>query len=114
MTLEAREEYISTTYAPELMILSSKLTCHDISQLVAKDRGICGLAYKYWNFIQLIHTQISMKVAIEYNVLALNEANTYLMEKGHAGLPPGQLEHVHTFDTLLLHPYLSHWLRQAA
>ena len=47
-----------------------------------------------------------MKVAIEYNVLALNEANTYLMEKGHAGLPPGQLEHVHTFDTLLLHPYI--------
>jgi len=114
MTLEAREEYISTTYAPELMILSSKRTCHNLSQLVAKDRGICGLAHKYWNSIQLIYTQISMKVAIEYNVLALNEANTYLMEKGHAGLPPGQLQHVHTFDTLLLHPYLSHWLRQAA
>jgi len=89
MTLEARKEYISTTHAPELIILSSKLTCHNLSQLVAQDRGICGLAYKYWNFIQLIYTQISMKVAIEYNVLALNEANTYLMEKGHAGSPPG-------------------------
>jgi len=114
MTLEARKECISTTYAPEPMILSSKLACHNHSQLVTKDRGICGLTHKYWNFIQLNYTQISMKVAIEYNILALNEANTYLMEKGHAGLPPGQLEHVHTFDTLPLHPYLSHWLRQAA
>ena len=49
-----------------------------------------------------------MRIAIEHNILALNEANTYLMEKGHAELPSGQLEHVHTFDTLLLHPYLSH------
>jgi len=47
MTLEASKEYISTTYASELMILSSRLTCHNLSQLVAKDRGICGLAYKY-------------------------------------------------------------------
>jgi len=114
MILEAREECISTIYSLELMILSSKLTCHDLSQLVTKDRGICGLAHKYWEFIQLSYTQISMKVAIEHNILALNEANTYLMEKGHAGLPPGQLEHVHTFNKLLLHPHLFHWPRQAA
>jgi len=65
MPLEGKEECLSTTYVLEPMILSYKLTIYYLNQLVTKDGGICGLAHKYWSFIQLNYTQNSMKVAIE-------------------------------------------------